>query len=62
MYGLHFPVRRSFKEGRCSMRISEDVRNYAAQRGIAGSEALIRGLMEKAKEFTEKGLDVFAKL
>ena len=37
------------------MKITEDVRKYAAEQGIAESEALESGLKEKAKEFTEKG-------
>jgi phosphomethylpyrimidine synthase len=61
MCGPHFPVRRSLNEGRCSMKITEDVRKYAAEQGIAESEALKSGLKAKAKEFAEKGADVYAK-
>ena len=43
------------------MKITEDVRKYAAERGIAEEEAVKRGLKEKAKEFAEKGLAVYAK-
>jgi phosphomethylpyrimidine synthase len=45
----------------CSMKITEDVRKYAAEQGIAESEALKSGLKAKAKEFAEKGADVYAK-
>ena len=45
----------------CSMKITEDVRKYAAEQGIAEEEALKRGMEEKAKEFVEKGAEVYAK-
>ena len=45
----------------CSMRITEDVRKYAAEQGISENEALDAGLREKAKEFVEKGVEVCAK-
>jgi len=38
----------------CSMKITEDVRKYVAERGIA-EEALRKGIEEKSKEFVEKG-------
>ena len=43
----------------CSMKISEDVRQYAAEQGIAEDEALARGMEEKSKEFAEKGAEVY---
>jgi phosphomethylpyrimidine synthase len=43
----------------CSMRITEDVRKYAAEHGISEESALEVGLTEKAKEFVEKGADVY---
>ena len=43
----------------CSMKITEDVRKYAAEQGIKESEALESGLKAKAKEFTEKGAEVY---
>jgi phosphomethylpyrimidine synthase len=45
----------------CSMRITEDVRKYAAEQGISENEALESGLEEKAKEFVVKGAEVYAK-
>ena len=39
----------------CSMKITEDVRKYAAEQGIAEEEALKKGMEEKSKEFVEKG-------
>jgi len=45
----------------CSMRISEDVRRYAAEQGISENEALEKGLKEKSAEFVEKGAELYAK-
>ena len=43
----------------CSMKITEDVRKYAAEKGVAEQDALARGLAEKAQEFAENGNDVY---
>ncbi len=56
-----FLSRRSLGEGGCSMRITEDVRKYAAEQGITEEAALEAGLKEKAKEFKESGAEVYAK-
>src|ERR1035437_5629234 len=45
----------------CSMKITEDVRKYAGKIGIAEDEALKKGLEEKAKEFAEKGAEIYVK-
>jgi phosphomethylpyrimidine synthase len=45
----------------CSMKITEDVRKYAAEQGIQESEAIAKGLKEKATEFAKKGAEVYAK-
>ena len=45
----------------CSMKITEDVRKYAAEQGIAAEEALKQGMEAKSKEFVEKGAEVYAK-
>jgi phosphomethylpyrimidine synthase len=45
----------------CSMKITEDVRKYAAEQGIAEEEALKKGMEEKSREFTEKGSELYAK-
>ena len=37
------------------MKITEDVRKYAEEQGIAESEALKKGMEAKSKEFVEKG-------
>ena len=45
----------------CSMKITEDVRKYAAEQGVAEDEALQRGMVEKSREFVEKGAEVYAR-
>ncbi|MDP0498616.1 MAG: phosphomethylpyrimidine synthase ThiC [Verrucomicrobiota bacterium JB022] len=44
----------------CSMKITEDVRQYAAERGIEETEALDEGMAAKAREFREKGAEVYS--
>ncbi|MEA1007435.1 phosphomethylpyrimidine synthase ThiC [Bacillus velezensis] len=39
----------------CSMRISQDIRDYAKENGLTEDEAVNEGLKEKAKELAEKG-------
>jgi len=39
----------------CSMRITEDVRRYAAEKGIEEAQAIEHGLQEKAAEFSKAG-------
>jgi phosphomethylpyrimidine synthase len=43
----------------CSMRISQDVRRYAAEKGLADEEALRAGMAEKSAEFLEEGARVY---
>ncbi|MFN3803157.1 phosphomethylpyrimidine synthase ThiC [Belliella pelovolcani] len=43
----------------CSMKITQDVRKYAAENGLEEDEALEKGLQEKAKEFAEKGNQIY---
>ena len=45
----------------CSMKITEDVRKYAAEQGIDEEEAIQKGLAEKSKEFVEAGGEVYLK-
>ena len=45
----------------CSMKITEDVRKYAAEQGISDEAALKKGMEEKSREFTEKGSELYAK-
>jgi len=43
------------------VKITEDVRKFAAQQKISGEQALQVGLQEKAQEFVEKGAEIYAK-
>jgi len=43
----------------CSMRITEDVRKYAAEQGLAEEAAIEHGLEQKSREFAEKGGQVY---
>jgi phosphomethylpyrimidine synthase len=43
----------------CSMRISQDVRKYAAEHGVGEVEALELGMKEKSAEFAEAGGRVY---
>ncbi len=43
----------------CSMKITEDVRRYAEEKGIAAEEALAEGMLEKSKEFVDAGAEVY---
>jgi len=43
------------------MKLTEDVRKYAADQGIAEEEALKKGMEAKSKEFQEKGAELYAK-
>jgi phosphomethylpyrimidine synthase len=43
----------------CSMKITQDVREYAKQQGVEEREAIERGLVEKSEEFKEKGGEIY---
>jgi phosphomethylpyrimidine synthase len=45
----------------CSMRITEDVRRYAAEKGMSDEAAIKRGMDEKATEFATSG-EVYRKV
>lgn len=45
----------------CSMKISQDVREYAKQKGIESNAALKQGMAEKAREFREQGTEIYHK-
>jgi len=44
----------------CSMKTTEDVRQYAAEQGLSEEEALRRGLVEKSREFVEGGAEIYS--
>jgi phosphomethylpyrimidine synthase len=46
----------------CSMKITQDVREYAANQGVAEDEALKLGMAQKSAEFKEKGAEIYSKL
>ena len=46
----------------CSMKITQDVRDYAAQQGIGEIEALKQGMEVKAVEFVKQGAEVYRKV
>ena len=44
----------------CSMKISEDVREYARENGYDSDEsAVIKGMEEKSKEFLSSGAEIY---
>ena len=46
----------------CSMKITQDVRDYAEKLGLDEQEALNKGMQEKAIEFVKKGSEVYHKV
>ncbi len=46
----------------CSMKISQDVREYAAKQGVSEQDALQQGMDEKSKEFRQQGADIYQKV
>jgi phosphomethylpyrimidine synthase len=52
MYGPHF----------CSVKITEDLRRFAAEQKISEEQALHVGLEQKAKEVAKKDSEVYAKV
>ena len=43
----------------CSMKITQDVRDYAAQKGLEEQAALEAGMQEKAEEFKQTGSKIY---
>ena len=43
----------------CSMKITQDIRDYAREQGIAETDAVQQGLESKAKEFADKGSELY---
>ena len=46
----------------CSMKITQEVRDYAAQLGVGEDQALETGLQQKSREFLEKGAEIYQKI
>ena len=46
----------------CSMKITQDVREYAAQQGLSDEEALKKGMEVKSVEFVKQGAEVYRKV
>ncbi|HEY2930676.1 MAG TPA: phosphomethylpyrimidine synthase ThiC [Acidobacteriota bacterium] len=46
----------------CSMKITEDVRQYAKEIGVTPEEAIQKGLEQKSEEFKESGGNVYQKV
>jgi phosphomethylpyrimidine synthase len=44
----------------CSMKITEEVREYAEKLGLEEQAALEKGMADKAKEFAEKGAEIYS--
>jgi len=44
----------------CSMKITQDVRDYAAKLGVNESEAIQIGMEDKANEFTSSGSQLYS--
>jgi phosphomethylpyrimidine synthase len=45
----------------CSMKITQDVRDYAAKLGVDESAALEKGMESKAIEFVKRGAEIYSK-
>jgi len=44
----------------CSMKITQDVRDYAAAQELSEEEALKKGLEQKVQEFKDKGSQIYS--
>ncbi|MGK6352035.1 phosphomethylpyrimidine synthase ThiC [Parapedobacter sp. DT-150] len=44
----------------CSMKITQDVRDYAQAKGVEGTDALAKGMDEKAREFRENNFELYS--
>ena len=43
------------------MRITEDVRKYAAEQKLSDEAGIAAGMEQKAREFTEAGAEIYSK-
>ena len=46
----------------CSMKISQEVRDYAAEHGIDEVSAIDAGMQAKSREFVESGSKIYDKI
>ncbi|SEL51009.1 phosphomethylpyrimidine synthase ThiC [Nitrosovibrio tenuis] len=46
----------------CSMKITQDVRDFAASQGVNEDDALKKGMEEKASEFKARGAEIYSRL
>jgi len=46
----------------CSMKITQDVRDYAEQKGMEETQALDEGMKEMSESFKEKGGEIYSKV
>jgi phosphomethylpyrimidine synthase len=46
----------------CSMKITEDVRKFAAEQKLSEDEAVRAGMEQKAREFSEAGAEIYSKV
>jgi phosphomethylpyrimidine synthase len=45
----------------CSMKITQDVRDFAAKHGVSEADALKKGMEVKSIEFVKGGGEIYAK-
>jgi len=45
----------------CSMKITQDVRDYANQLGVSSEDALAKGMQEKSQQFVKSGAEIYQK-
>jgi len=45
----------------CSMKITQDVRDFAAKQGLDEQAAIETGMREKAEEFKNVGAEIYVK-
>ena len=45
----------------CSMKITDDIRQYAAEKGMSENEAIADGMAHKSRQFVEQGGEIYTK-
>ena len=43
----------------CSMKITQDIRDYAREKGLDNADAVQKGLDDKSREFKESGSEIY---